>query len=485
MRRSEMSAQVAFVQGQVSAQADGAALRSLQSGDEVRHGDVLRTAAASSLTLALHDGSRIVIWASSRVRIERLLAVGLAGIPLVRLGVEQGEAEMRVAPAAPLRRFEVDTPAINLGVRGTEFRTRVDAAGASRVEVLEGRVRAWVERGVDYRTVPIDAGLGLVAVPGQTLAPPRPLPIAPRLDGVATRFESLPLTLTWPRDAAAAGYRVQVGAPAGANPATGQDGAAIRFDGDVAEPSLHLADLPDGRWQLRVRAVDALALQGPAATAEFVLKARPEPPFTRTPEPAARLHGAQVAFRWARNTAARSYRLQVAQRVGADGVAFEAPLRVDQAALPGTDFSADLPPGDYRWRVRSVAATADGLDDAGPWGEAQSFSLRPVPQSPALEAPDFEDNGGVLLRWRAPLPGEQIQVQVARDDSFGQPLLEQSGAIDRVRLADPEPGSYFLRIRTRNAEGFAGPWSVPQQIEVPRSKGWFALPVLFLLLFTL
>ncbi|MDQ2779052.1 MAG: FecR domain-containing protein [Pseudomonadota bacterium] len=489
MRRREMSAEVAFMQGQVSAQSGTAAARDLQPGDLVRRGDLLRTGAASSLTLALHDGSRIVIWASSRVRIAELLALGRAGIPLVRLEVEQGDAEMRVAPAAPLRRFEVDTPAINLGVRGTQFRTRVDAAGTSRVEVLKGRVQGWVDR----QTVPIDAGLGLVAIPGQALSAPQPLPGAPHMAGVTTRFEALPLTLAWPAQGDATGYRVQVGEPIGAaggaliatEAATAQAGAAVRFDGDTTQPTLRLADLPDGRWQLRVRAINALALQGPESTVDFVVKARPEPPFTRTPEPAAQLHGAQVAFSWARNTAAHSVRLQVTQRAGPDARAFEAPLLLDQTAVPGTGFSGELAPGEYRWRLRSVAAGADGMDDPGPWGEAQSFSLRLVPQSPALEAPAFSDDGSVQLRWRAPPPGEEVRVQVARDNGFAAPVLEQSGALDRVRLADPEPGSYFLRIRSVGDDGFVGPWSAPQQFEVPRSKGWYALPVLFLLLFTL
>lgn len=477
LRQREMTARVLFVQGSVSAQASGGAVRELRAGDPVRSGDLLRTDTRSTLTLALHDGSRLVVWASSRVRLRHLLAIGEFGVPFVKFGIEQGDAEMRVAPASPLRRFEVDTPAINLGVRGTEFRTRVDGDGNTRLEVLKGQVLGTAQGSAGAQALPVAAGMGLLAAPGQRLPPPQLLPTAPDLASVVRRLDALPLRLAWVAQPGADGYRVQV-APYSA---AANDAAAVQYDGDVSEPALRLADLPDGRWKLRVRAIGELALQGPSAETDFVVKARPEPPFTRAPLPAARLRGTEVQFDWARNPAAHRYHLQVSDNP--DG-AFGPALPIDQAAVPETSFTTALRPGTYRWRLRSVAALAEGHDDPGPWGEAQAFTLSPVPQSPAFEDPVI-DEGGLSLRWRAPAAGQQVQVQLARDAGFAAPLLAQTGAIDRVHLADPEPGSYFVRIRALDPDGFAGPWSAPQQVDVPRSKAWFGVPLLFLLLFAL
>ena len=196
LSRSPLTAAVAFVHGTVTAQAPGMPPQALQAGAAVGSGDRLRTAADSSLTLALHDGSRIVVTADSEVLIVHLLALGKARVPSVQLRVERGNAELRVPPSGEPRRFEIRTPAINLGVRGTEFRARVDpGGGVTRLEVLQGRVAGSAAPAAG--TVEVGAGLGLVAPAGRPLPAPRPLLPAPDLSGVAGRLDRVPLRLSW------------------------------------------------------------------------------------------------------------------------------------------------------------------------------------------------------------------------------------------------------------------------------------------------
>jgi hypothetical protein len=51
-----------------------------------------------------------------------------------------------------------------------------------------------------------------------------------------------------------------------------------------------------------------------------------------------------------------------------------------------------------------------------------------------------------------------------------------------LTLPTPPPGTYHLRLRTLDADGFAGPYGATQQIDVPRSWGWWLIPASLLLL---
>ena len=53
----------------------------------------------------------------------------------------------------------------------------------------------------------------------------------------------------------------------------------------------------------------------------------------------------------------------------------------------------------------------------------------------------------------------------------------------QLLLRDPPSGTYYLRVKTIDADGFAGPFGQAQQIDVPSSPWWWLLvPALLLLL---
>ncbi len=465
LSRSPMTAAVAFVHGTALLQRPGAPALALRPGDTVGGGDRLLVGADSSLTLALHEGSRIVVTADSEIVIVHLLALGKARVPSVQLRVDRGNAELRVPPTGEPRRFEIRTPAVNLGVRGTEFRARVDPGGTvTRLEVLRGRVAGSAAPAA--AAVEIGAGLGIVAPAGRPLPPPQRLLPAPDLSGVAGRIDRLPLRFAWRPLAGATAYRAQV-LPAADENAVLLDG---RFDG----PEARFAGLPDGRYRLRVRGLDAQALEGLDASTVFILKARPEAPLMIEPAPGASVLGGGIRFAWARVAGARRYRLQVSATPD-----FTAPL-LDDDTLTEPGRSLDLPPGSWHWRVATIGVDADGRDDPGPFGDTQSFVQRALP--PAPEAQSGPAPGGIEIRWRTPPLGQQVQVQVAADAGFERLLLDRRSADASVRLPPPAPGTYFVRLKTIESDGLEGPWGAPQQFEVPLSKWWLLLPLGLLLL---
>jgi hypothetical protein len=406
------------------------------------------------------DGSTTLLGPGSRLRIERHARLAPGGPADTRLHLDAGALETRVVPARPAPRFELRTPVVNLGVRGTEFRGRLDGERLL-AEVLEGRVAVAAQ--------PLAAGYGTVATAAR-VAPPQPLPAEAHLQGLPPLVQRLPLQLDFPAVAGAVRYRVQL--------FDAQRPGVLLLDSLFDTPRAAWPDdVPDGRYELRVRAADAQGLEGRAAVQAFTLKARPEPPFQLQPRAGEALQPEVVGFAWSRHPQAVRYRLQVA--AAAD---FAAPL-IDRDDLTGTEFSATLPPGAYHWRLASVREGGD----TGPWGDGASFTRLPPPPPPPPAPPAQPPQttaAGLVLRWAtAAQPGLRYQVQVARDAAFTQLVLDETTEAAERLLPQPEPGRYHVRVRTVGADGRAGSYGLPQVVEVPGGHGWlWFLPLLLLLL---
>lgn len=238
-------------------------------------------------------------------------------------------------------------------------------------------------------------------------------------------------------------------------------------------------DLPDGRYELRVRAGDAEGIEGHTARHAFTLKARPEPPFLLRPRAGERTTDEQVTLAWARNPRAARYRLQVAP--SAD---FAAPT-IARDDLTETELRVALPLGTHHWRVASVRA--DG--DQGPWGDARTLervAQPPPPPPPSAPGSQHSRAGGegLAVTWAAaPLPGATYQVQIARDEAFTQVVLDERTAKTEALLPKPDAGLYHVRVRTIGADGRAGAFGGAQQVEVPGSPLWWLWLLPLLLLF--
>lgn len=476
LRPEATVAEVVWVHGPASVQAGDGPQRPLQVGDTLRAGERVRTGELAAVTLRFVDGARLLIAAHSRVALRELLVSPGTGAARTSVDVLEGDTQSRVPrrPEAPPSRYEMRTPTLTLGVRGTEFRTRVDADGQrARGEVLSGEVQAAAPTAAASPTpgptrsrMPgpaptlLGPGQGLVADQNGPGAP-QSLLAAPDLSAVPARVERLPLRFTWPSQAGAVGWRAQVFA--------GGHEDRLLLDSRTPEPLVRFADLPDGPYELRVRSVAADGLEGTDTTLPFVLKARPEPPFTREPRPGVTLYGDQVTLAWARPSAVPTVRLQVAGDAG-----FDTPL-VDRAGLDTESTTLGLPPGTYRWRVASVRA--DG--DQGPWSDAETFTLKPVPPSPPLEPPQVGDDG-IVLRWPAGTPGARYQLQLARDPAFADVILDRTLDRNEAVLDRPGAGTYHVRVRTIDPDGYAGPYGGASELRIPPSRWWLLAPVLML-----
>jgi hypothetical protein len=248
----------------------------------------------------------------------------------------------------------------------------------------------------------------------------------------------------------------------------------LLLDGVFPSPGAKWTDLPDGRYVLRVRGVDQGGLEGLNADQEFVLKARPEAPFTSAPLEGAKSYGPVAKLSWSNSLAAQVYHIQVSTQANFDS------LIADLPSVSGTEQTVALEPGKYFWRVASIAAGADH----GPFGDLQSFTQRKIPDSPQAEAPGMDEKQ-ITFRWRAGDAGAKYQLQLANELSFSKPLIDRqlSENQTQVQVDRPAPGTYYMRLKTIDADGFEGPFGTPQQIVVPDSpKPWRFLPLLLPLL---
>ncbi len=469
LKKSAMVATVIYVRGRATLTGTAAdsnrVERQLQLDDGVRSQDVISTGENSSLSLRFADGSRLLIGSGSQISVVRMLEIGRMALPDALLDIDRGSAEIHIVPKAG-RRFELRTPAMNLGVRGTSFRARIDPAGkASGVEVLTGSVAALAMQA----PVPVNAGFGTLAAVGQPIAPPHLLLPPADLAAIAPFLEGLPIRFSWPPIAGAVAYRAQILAEA----ADEQLLLDSRFDQAAAQ----FADLPDGSYRLRVRGIDASGLEGLDAVRPFVLKARPEAPLAGSPIADGTSVGASTRFEWAAVADAKRYRLQIARDPQFRDLVFDNP------AITQTSQRVDLPPGRYFWRLTSITATRDGRDDVGPVGAAQAFVQRDLPPPLALAEPQISRNG-VRLHWDQPVLGRSVRIQIAEDPEFRQMALDRTTSETAEFLAELGPGVYYVRARLISADGLAGEFGPVRRIDVPLPPiaPWWALLFGWLLL---
>ncbi len=460
LREKPVTAELLQLQGSVWLQRDGQRQR-LQAGDLLRDGDRLISDAQSSATVRFVDGTRSLLRPSSELELQALrqLPRGARSQLELHRGAIDTEVPLQPAGKALSPRFELRTPMANLGVRGTKLRSQ-RLQDALLLEVLEGRVDAsGTARGA--KTAAVAAGQGWHSRSGTEALLPAPDVAA--LDGRV--LQRLPVQLQWPTSPGAVGWRLQW---------WDEQGRQLLFDAETPQPQfIGAAELPDGQYQLRLRARSSSGLEGRDAEVRVELHARPEPPVLQAPAKDGKTYEEAVDFAWTRPVDATAYWLQIA-----DDAAFSR-LRVDERGLSTPQYRGSLPVGVHHWRV--AALRVDGRP--GPWGDGQTVTRLPLPPSPPPVEPQ-RDGDKLTLRWaNSELPGARYQVQLSRQADFAAPWLDQTVDAPELQLLLQQSGTQQLRIRIVNADGMAGPWGTTQQFEGKRQLPWWllGLPLLFLL----
>lgn len=454
----QVDAQAVVVRADGDARVDG---RAAQTGARLDRGARIETGERGSVALRFPDGAITIVQPRTAVQLDTLRTLVDGGAARTRIKLDGGRVENTVTPQRkPGALFEVQTPAAVAGVRGTRYRV-AEAQGDALTEVLEGEVRVAGAREASAG-VEVQTGFGVRVAAGGEVQAPVALLTAPDLSALPALQERPLVRLRIPPLAGAVRYRAQVAPDASFQTVLQEtvfDGVEMRF-----------LDLPDGDYVIRVRGIDARGLEGRDAVHAFRLKARPEPPFASAPADRSKIRGERVQFRWTAAAQADRYVLQI----GADR-AFATVIH-EATELRETTHAPEraLRPGAYAWRIASVRS--DG--DRGPWSDPAVFDLLPAPASPE---PPAIDGKHLMLRWPAE-PGQRFLFQMARDDRFEQIVTERKLDQPTITLTRPEAGTYYMRVQATDSDGFVGPFTATQRIDVPEPP---RSPWLFLLLLPL
>jgi hypothetical protein len=437
-------ARVAQVEGNVRVRPESGAFRPLKPGDTLSGGETVLSGPRSSASYVLADGSKLTQADSTKLIFGRLAAYGATGMVSTELSLEAGRIEADASKQTfPGTGFKVATPVAVAGLRGTSFRLNMAEDGkVLRNEVLEGGVGIAAQA----QEVVVGAGYGTLAEAGKPPQAPRPLLPAPEAAGLPGKVLDTPIRFAWRADPMAQAWRAQI-----ARDAEFRD---VVFDNVYWQPVATWREpLPDGRYHLRLRAIDAVGLEGLNRDHAFELDAQPGPPQTRAPEDGQRLTANPVALSWLAAEAATGYVVQV----GEDADFKNNPR--EQRVAHGTRLDMNLPEGRYFWRVASL----DERQAPRAWGKTRLFEVRGAPASPSVPRVD-RPYGALRLAWQG--NAHDYRIEIADDADFKVIVSRHLTYQPHVIMSAPRPGSYWLRIVPYDADGLRGEPSTPVALKI-------------------
>ncbi len=434
----------------------------LKVGGIAMPGDTIITNANTTLVLDFLDGTSIMLEENSELKIDHLKILENTGMSESQLNLLKGRLETQVAPAkGTARQFQIKTPVTVTSVRGTDYRISAEEEkNLSKTEVVEGKV---VVKG-DNKSVILPVGFGTITEKDKEPLPPIKLLPVPDISQIPAPFVQVPIQFAMPILKSQHGYRVQI--------ATTEFFKNILFNKKFYSSTIKGPDLPDGNYHIRVRSFDAQELEGYNAQNQITINAKPESPFLVSPKPGEGiLLEDDLEFGWSAQQGVSKYHLQIASSQD-----FSKPL-LDTTNIDANELTVteEMTKGKYFWRIAAIDQDGDG-----PFSDAQMF--RRIVPAPGFEEPEITDDT-LTIRTRSGLPGQTYQYQMSDDESFNELLVDKHTDEPGFEIPLPSGGEYFIRVRTIDADGFVGPFSAPQSIDVPYDLKWLLtlLPLLVLI----
>lgn len=439
----------------------------LHLNDQVKQGSRITTGRESAVEITFEDG--ITFFVKSETTIGIVKSQKRGPFYMVRdIFLEVGRILTTIKNVTGQEsRSRIRTPSASTAARGTVFRVAVDQEDSTRTEALQGVV------GVEAmnQEVPLTAGQGTYVkkgapplAPRKLLPPPVPLQLEPL-------YRQLPLQLQFKPLEGAFAYRVTL--------ATDRDGKDVVKEGVISPSDVFaIAALEDGTFFLQTLSIDEVQLEGPPSEPiELTIRAtHPVPPVIQAPVNGAQYATQSIEFAWRKVADAVRYHLQLAENSD-----FTAPVE-DYADITEVSYTVTASdPNTYYVRMRSIAA--DGYE--GKWSDPLSFTIMPLP---SLTVEDVEgDPKHVHMRWPNLGQGITYHLQMARDQSFGDILMDQKLSKPTMTLRKPESvGTYYVRTSAIDPQGNEGLFSAPQRFEVKGfPDGLVAILLMFSILFIL
>lgn len=425
----------------------------VEAGQRLPEGSVLHVPPDSFISVRLADGSIIRVQAGSNLHLERLRKHARPGSAQSVIELQRGAVEPSVTPSTDgTRRLDIRTPKATASVRGTRFWVEAGADGRTLTAVQQGTVAV---QGIEpkARETLLPHGQGVAVDATGHVGTPATLLAAPDLSRLPAAVHDADfLRLALPTAPGASAWQVQVAQDAGMT--------QIVRAATSATPTLTLPAVPDGRYQIAVRLLDAQGLPGLSAQRALTVKAHPVPPLYQSPDKDAVVDMDTLRFACTRVAEAGRYRIQVAARAD-----FAQPLLDVTSDGACTANAPQLQTGRYAWRVASLRQLADGQWDQGPWAAPQGFAVAPRPLAADAFQPAQSATGETTLSWPAQA-GQTFRLQVADSADFSHPLVDQTLTQPTWSAGALPAGRYHVRLRTIDPSGLESAFSTPYLLTV-------------------
>jgi hypothetical protein len=446
LQTESLSARVAALSGGVFV-LNGEELQPVSKGDLIYPGQTLVTDEDGFAQLVFPDHKYTRVSSGARFSITFLVRLVDDSLQ-AEFFLERGRVVHSVRKQLrPTESFRTKTLVSVTGVRGTEFRLKMAGDAGNIVETVAGEVSV----AAGGETLAVSAGEGTRVLPGETPEKPRHLPLPPLVEPVDELFRSLPVVFPTAGQAESVGsLRLTI--------TDDIEGTMPRIETMVnAGAPFVLPLLADGTYYGVVTAVDRENFESmPSPPFRFQLRTVPAAPiYSAAPMGDVRFEKS-LTLRWMGVAQAERYNYQLARDPGFFVI-------VDEGVLSVPEFTVnDLEPGEYFFRVRSVAA--DGFFSL--YAPVASWTVSALP---ALESLAGSREEGISLHWAATMADARYDVQVSGNSSFSSLIIDQRGLVEtRLDLPPPvKPGDYHVRVRTVLPDGRTGPWGGQQVLTIP------------------
>ncbi len=449
LKGTPLEARVSFLKGEVIIQEKGKEeWIGLKLNELVKQGSTIKTADRSAVEVTfVEDGASFFLRANTTLGLTTAQKKG--GFYTARkLFLQKGNTILRSIPPSGARsRSEIVTQNAVAGVRGTDFRAAVDQEETTRMEVLRGAIELMAQK----QKVEVREGEGSIVKKGAPPLKPRKLLLPPAPLDLEPIYKSMPISIKFTSIEGATFYRIML--------AKDKEMKDLVYEKVIRpDEKFLLVGIDDGLYFLQSHSIDDLGIEGiPLPPVELKIRINPLPPYIEAPARGAEFKKKSVTFKWLKVTDAVNYRLQVATES-----AFKT-LIIDKKDITDTEFTLEnLEFKRYWFRLKSIAA--DGYE--GLWSDALSFIILPPPPAPPLQKPELGKEE-ITIRWQDLGKGIHYQFQMAKDRDFQQILHTQKVEKPEITLPKPQEfGTYYVRTKAIDADGYAGDFSMPQSFEI-------------------
>lgn len=436
----------------------------LKKGDLIGVGDSVRTKHNSSVILKFKDESSVTVEENSDLEVEILEQSRGDNKRKVQLHLKKGRVETHVNSIKKSKtQFIIKTPVSVTSVRGTRYRvSAMPEDNVSHTEVIEGVVD--VSNVGESQKIP--KSYGTVVLKGVPPQAPIKLLAPPSVKDVPTTFRELPTQFALPDLEEKQKYRVQI--------VKTDAFQIIIFNKSFSSSDIHLPELADATYQVRIRRIDKHGLEGKNAQFTIVVNTEPKAPTLLAPKSEEGFAESDITFSWKESHAEQIYSFQLSSTEEFSQLL----ASEDDISSPSIDWDKDLEEGKYFWRVAAV-----DKDGKGPFSESHIFYKKsPAPKIDSVKM----IQGELSINFsHSPSAERPYQIQIADNKGFTNPVLYKKIDTSTLKSSPLEPGRYYIRVRAVEKGGKASPFAKTQILDIPKENNqWlWILPFLAVLIF--